>query len=399
MRGEDLTSGGESNESDRTEISRRWLDATMPAEVSVLFPREVPASEIDVQTNDDSPPLQQFAIFTSQEGKPADVDGRGLTTIKVHDNLWARGPIGDETNKTGLQDRADYLATRFYERFKMSQGAAVLRGFHALEIGWGETKWSLSVRGAFTSYSVPSDWYGLGGDADVGEGFLDKRVIGLGDVQVWKNWAGSLFISSGASRQRIFAVQVAVGSLVNINVPAIDTSSVACSPVLCGEASVFPKIICAVPTPSDYVVWALCDTPDNDNKLGTVAPIDRPEPSPYQKLVGQWSDGSEAIQTWVTKAPPCADSVVPANFGKGYGYFDCNGLFVLLRVAEEQSLEISFGFGGFIEYLHHIELCDEGGSIDIVEHFKRLHFQSGIAIVDEDKCQRIAIPVDPCPPP
>ena len=206
-------------------------------------------------------------------------------------------------------------------------------------------------------------------------------------------------ISGATAAQRLFAVQVAVGALGSTNVPVIDTSPFTCTPPLCGEASVFPKITCAVPVPTSYVAWRLCDTPDNDNKLRTTAPIDRPEPSPYQNKVGQWSDGSEMIVGWSTKAPGCADVAVPATFGRGYGYFGCDGIFVLVRVTEEQSLEITFGFGGAIEYLHHIEFCDEGGSLNIVEHFKCLHFQSGIAIVDEDKCQRIAIPIDPCPPP
>ena len=168
---------------------QQWIDAVMPSSVNVRFPRQIP-SGADTHDATDPPPLRQFYVATSTNGKPPGTTGRANYATVINDALWAIGPIGSETNATALQARADYLASVFYQRYGMSVHDVRLMGFVNLGKVPGTVVWRLTAGGPFTDLHVRA------GPTDFGR----DCVIGLGGIQTHRTMDGALIISGAGSK-------------------------------------------------------------------------------------------------------------------------------------------------------------------------------------------------------
>lgn len=178
---------------------KAWLNAIMPSSVTVLFPREIPSSAADTGSSTNPPVLRQFYKVVSTANKPSGVTGRSNFTAIVHDTLWARGPIGSETNAAALATRADVIAGVYYGKFKANHTACRLKGWAAVAPIPGEVVWRLTPSGPYTDIHTNSNWGIYGGDVDVVDGFNRKRVSGLGGIQTFRSYDGSLYLSGTAS--------------------------------------------------------------------------------------------------------------------------------------------------------------------------------------------------------
>lgn len=179
-----------------TATGKAWLNTIVPVTINVLFPRENPATNTDNKTNTNAPPLTHYKLLTSTAGKPDGVTGRVGMTARVYDTTWAIGPIGTETNLAALQARADYLAARYYNRYRTPQVDALLRGWRDVSMLPGTCEWLHTMAGPFTKVRNDDGWFGYGGDCNVGPGFVDSRVTATGGAQVYKSFDGALFVSA-----------------------------------------------------------------------------------------------------------------------------------------------------------------------------------------------------------
>lgn len=181
--------GGSFRDSSTTD-GKAWLDAIMPSEVVVRFPRQVPPS-VDAYNASNPPPLRQFCVLTSSSGKPTGAVGRSAYKITLDDAMWAIGPVGAETNLSALQLRADAVSAAYYTRWQTTLNDCRLMGFVNLGPVSGTVIWRLSASGAFTDIHVLD---GLTDADKTGDGV----VIGLGNVQAHRTRDGALVISGNA---------------------------------------------------------------------------------------------------------------------------------------------------------------------------------------------------------
>jgi hypothetical protein len=182
-----------------TADGRAWYNATMPSSVTVLFPREIPASAGDTAASANPPVMRQFYTKTSTAGKPSGVTGRAGYTEALHDTMWAIGTIGSETNAAALATRADAIATAYYARYSVNRTVCKLKGYAAVAPIPGVVTWRLTPTGPYTEINTNENWGIYGGNTDVVDGFNRKRVIGLGGTQTFQSFDGSLYVGSKAT--------------------------------------------------------------------------------------------------------------------------------------------------------------------------------------------------------
>jgi hypothetical protein len=113
------------------------------------------------------------------------------------------GSIGSETNASALSSRADFLAGAYYQRFWLDHSAARMRGFENVGAFPGIIVWQLGVDGPFTDVYSNGTWPYYGGDRDVLTGMRPPRVVGVGDVQTWEAFDGSVMVGNLPSNEAV----------------------------------------------------------------------------------------------------------------------------------------------------------------------------------------------------
>lgn len=187
-----------------SEDGKKWLDAVMPSQVFVVFPRSTPGDALTPPVTG-APSLNedQYSVYTSTNGKPSGVSGRSGMTAVLHDSMYAMGTIGAETNQSDLQARANYLARRFYNRFRIANAKARYDGWTDPGSFPGTIWWKQTPTAIFTRVEVDSNWDLYGGTSDVVDGFRHKRVVGIDGTQVIKTYDGGLLIRGGGGPIRL----------------------------------------------------------------------------------------------------------------------------------------------------------------------------------------------------
>lgn len=181
------TAGGVVYDAGNISGTGQLLNNIMPCNVTIKFPRQIPATAGDYPSSSDPPPMRQFKTLTSDVGIPSGLTGRIGYTAIVNDALWAIGPIGSETNLTALQARADAISTAYYQRWKLAAINCRTSGvINPLPIA-GTVEWHHTATGVYTDVHSLRD---LLRDADD-----TGRFYSLGNIQTWKTFDGATVIS------------------------------------------------------------------------------------------------------------------------------------------------------------------------------------------------------------
>lgn len=195
------------------------LNSAMPSSVTVRFPRQL--SSVDDSANSTYPSaINQYYYQKSVTATASGigVPGRAGYVAIINDTMWALGNPGSETNTSNLTTRASFVATSYYSRWQTFADSTRFRGIVNPMTGsnfngfTGTITFCHTMQGTFTDFVNDFSMFPVGGDGDAISGKSISRVMGNGDIQAWRAFDGTVYLSSTNTDQRAKILSVASGS-------------------------------------------------------------------------------------------------------------------------------------------------------------------------------------------